>query len=120
MQTSTARSFARAHATFILMVSTLALSFAGYLLKAQPARATPRSNKPTVVLIHGAFAESAGWNGVAGRLLGKGYPVVAAANPLRGVKSDAAYVGKLLDSIKGPIVLVGHSYGGSVISGAAL
>ncbi|GAA0481243.1 alpha/beta hydrolase [Paractinoplanes deccanensis] len=75
--------------------------------------------KPTVVLVHGAFADSSGWNAVTQRLLKDGYPVVAAANPLRGVASDAAQVRALLDSIDGPIVLVGHSYGGSVISQAA-
>lgn len=75
--------------------------------------------KPTVVLVHGAFAESSSWNGVVSRLLGKGYPVVAAANPLRSVKGDSAYVASVLASIQGPIILVGHSYGGSVISNAA-
>jgi len=74
--------------------------------------------KPTVVLVHGAFAESASWNGVLTDLIAKGYPVVAVANPLRGVKSDAAYVAGVLKDIKGPIVLVGHSYGGMVITNA--
>jgi pimeloyl-ACP methyl ester carboxylesterase len=76
-------------------------------------------NKPTVVLVHGAFADASSWNGVAARLLAHGYPVIAVANPLRGVKSDAAYVASVLDSVRGPIVLVGHSYGGAVISNAA-
>ncbi|MEU4420794.1 alpha/beta hydrolase [Actinoplanes sp. NPDC024001] len=75
--------------------------------------------KPTVVLIHGAFADSSGWNGVVRRLQDDGYPVVAAANPLRGVAADAANVKALLASIEGPIVLVGHSYGGMVASSAA-
>ncbi|PZO37923.1 MAG: alpha/beta hydrolase [Pseudanabaena frigida] len=74
--------------------------------------------KPTIVLVHGAFAESSSWNGVLTKLITKGYPVVAAANPLRGVKSDADYVSSILNGIEGPIVLVGHSYGGSVISNA--
>jgi pimeloyl-ACP methyl ester carboxylesterase len=73
-------------------------------------------NKPTVVLVHGAFAESSSWNPVTTRLLAKGYPVVAIAIPLRGVKSDAAYLANLLGSIDGRVVLVGHSYGGNVIS----
>jgi pimeloyl-ACP methyl ester carboxylesterase len=76
--------------------------------------------KPTVVLVHGAFAESASWNGVADRLAQRGFHVVAAANPLRGVQSDATYVASVLSSIEGPVVLVGHSYGGSVASAAAL
>ncbi|WP_330186106.1 alpha/beta hydrolase [Dactylosporangium sp. AC04546] len=69
--------------------------------------------------MHGAFADSSGFAAVARRLLADGYPVVAAANPLRGLASDAEQVRALLDSIEGPIVLVGHSYGGAVISSAA-
>jgi pimeloyl-ACP methyl ester carboxylesterase len=76
--------------------------------------------KPTVVLVHGAFADSASWNGVITDLTAKGYPVVGAANPLRSVAGDAAYVSAILKSIKGPVVLVGHSYGGMVISAAAV
>lgn len=75
-------------------------------------------DKPTVVLVHGAFAESASWNGVATQLLAQGYPVIAAANPLRGVKSDADYVASIVEHTSGPVILVGHSYGGSVISNA--
>jgi pimeloyl-ACP methyl ester carboxylesterase len=74
---------------------------------------------PTIVLVHGAFADSSGFNAVNQRLVADGYPVIAAANPLRGVASDAAHVKALLGSIDGPIVLVGHSYGGNVISQAA-
>ena len=76
-------------------------------------------DKPTVVLVHGAFAESSSWNGVVDRLLADGFPVVAAANPLRGVKADSAYLAGILDGIEGPLVLVGHSYGGIVIGQAA-
>jgi pimeloyl-ACP methyl ester carboxylesterase len=93
---------------------------------AVPARSAPADaleaaagGKPTIVLVHGAFAGSSSWEGVVDRLRAKGYPVVAAANPLRGVHSDAAYIANLLDSIPGPVVLVGHSYGGSVITNAA-
>jgi pimeloyl-ACP methyl ester carboxylesterase len=74
---------------------------------------------PTVVLVHGAFADSSSWNGVIPPLLEQGYPVVAAANPLRSLTIDADYVANVLSGIPGPIVLVGHSYGGSVISNAA-
>jgi len=82
--------------------------------------ATPTTGStPTVVLIHGAFAESSSWNGVIPALLDRGYPVVAAANPLRGVAIDSDYVAGVLAGITGPIVLVGHSYGGIVMSGAA-
>jgi pimeloyl-ACP methyl ester carboxylesterase len=75
--------------------------------------------KPTVVLVHGAFADSSSWNGVIKDLKRDGYPVVAAANPLRGLHSDAEYVRSVLDSVPGPIVLAGHSYGGAVMSEAA-
>lgn len=76
-------------------------------------------SKPTIVLVHGAFAESASWNGVIQRLLDAGYPAVALANPLRGVRSDADYLRATLAGIDGDVVLVGHSYGGMVISNAA-
>ena len=75
--------------------------------------------KPTIVLVHGAFAGSSSWNGVVAELSEQGYPVIAAANPLRGVASDGAYVAALARSVNGPVVLVGHSYGGAVISAAA-
>jgi pimeloyl-ACP methyl ester carboxylesterase len=72
--------------------------------------------KPTVLLVHGAFAESAGWSGVIGALQRAGHRVIAAANPLRDLASDAASVGDLVGSVDGPVVLVAHSYGGAVIS----
>ncbi len=78
------------------------------------------ASKPTIVLVHGAFAESASWDGVAAKLVKDGYPVVAVANPLRGLKNDADYVSAVLKSIDGPVVLVGHSYGGSVITDVAV
>jgi pimeloyl-ACP methyl ester carboxylesterase len=84
------------------------------------AHPAPRpAGKPTVVLVHGAFADAGGFAEIVQRLTADGYPVVAAANPLRSVASDAVSVRALLDSIEGPIVLVGHSYGGTVISKAA-
>jgi len=88
------------------------------LLAAFSDPASAQSGKPTIVLVHGAFAESSSWDAVVGELLAAGYPVVAAANPLRGVKIDADYVASILSGIKGPIVLVGHSYGGNVITNA--
>jgi pimeloyl-ACP methyl ester carboxylesterase len=91
-----------------LAASVIAAGLSVFVVTAAEAR-TP---KPTIVLVHGAFADSSGFNEVSRRLLDRGYPVVAAAVPLRGVASDAAQVRALLDSIKGPIVLVGHSYGG--------
>jgi pimeloyl-ACP methyl ester carboxylesterase len=75
--------------------------------------------KPTVVLVHGAWADSSSWSGVVKRLQADGYTVTAPATPLRGLSSDSAYLTDYLKTIKGPIVLVGHSYGGAVISNAA-
>jgi pimeloyl-ACP methyl ester carboxylesterase len=77
-------------------------------------------SRPTVVLVHGAFAESASWNGVIRRLHEQGYTMVAAANPIRSLSGDAEFLASILESIQGSVVLVGHSYGGSVISNAAL
>ncbi|MFD7698284.1 alpha/beta fold hydrolase [Streptomyces sp. NPDC059374] len=82
------------------------------------ARHAPEK-KPTVVLVHGAFADSSSWNGVIKRLKKDGYPVVAPANPLRGLKSDADYLKSFLKSVQGPVVLAGHSYGGAVLTEAA-
>jgi pimeloyl-ACP methyl ester carboxylesterase len=75
--------------------------------------------KPTIVLVHGAFAESASWNPVIDILADTGHPVIAAANPLRGLASDAEAVSDVVRSIDGPVVLVAHSYGGAVISNVA-
>ena len=77
------------------------------------------SPRPTVVLVHGAWADASSWDGVIDRLRQAGYPVVAAADPLEGLDQDSAAVASLLRSIKGPIILVGHSYGGAVITNAA-
>ena len=89
------------------------------LQKVSAVNNMPNKPKPTVVLVHGAFAESSSWNGVIKNLLSQGYPVIAAANPLRSVTGDAEYLAGILKSVDGPIVLVGHSYGGSVIGSAA-
>lgn len=78
------------------------------------------NTNPTIVLVHGAFAESGGWGPVVERLHAAGHHVIAAANPLRSVKYDAAQVRALLDTVDGLVVLVGHSYGGMVISRAAV
>jgi pimeloyl-ACP methyl ester carboxylesterase len=92
----------------------LALSLAGATFAASAA-----DLKPTVILVHGAFADSGSWNGVAAKLRSDGYPVIGAANPLRSVKTDADFVSSIVKGVKGPVVLVGHSYGGAVISAAA-
>lgn len=80
--------------------------------------AASQPEKPTIFLVHGAFADSSSWNGVIGILKKDGYRVIAVANPLRGVKQDAQYVADVMNGIESPVVLVGHSYGGSVISEA--
>jgi pimeloyl-ACP methyl ester carboxylesterase len=84
------------------------------------AQATPAaSGAPTVVLVHGAFADASGWGGVISRLQAEGIPVMAPANPLRSVAGDAAYIASVVNQIPGPVLLVGHSYGGAVISNAS-
>jgi pimeloyl-ACP methyl ester carboxylesterase len=76
-------------------------------------------DRPTVVLVHGAFADSSGWSAVATQLMDQGYPVLAFSNPLRDPISDGAHLRAFLSTVEGPVVLVGHSYGGAVISNAA-
>jgi pimeloyl-ACP methyl ester carboxylesterase len=79
----------------------------------------PTDGPLTVVLVHGAFAESSSWNGVIERLQAAGIKVAAPANPLRGISQDSAYLASFLEQIPGPVLVVGHSYGGAVISNAA-
>ena len=79
---------------------------------------TTNTAKPTVVLVHGAFADSSSWNGVIESLHRDGYRTIAVANPLRGLQPDAAYLRSVLASVEGPVVVAGHSYGGSVMSEA--
>jgi pimeloyl-ACP methyl ester carboxylesterase len=98
--------------------TTLALA-ALPLLFAAALSAHAQSAKPAIVLVHGAFADSSSWDGVAAKLQADGYRVIGAANPLRSVKGDADYVASIVKSVAGPVVLVGHSYGGSVITAAA-
>ncbi|MFE6867240.1 alpha/beta fold hydrolase [Kitasatospora sp. NPDC057692] len=75
--------------------------------------------RPTVVLVHGAFADTSCWTGVAERLRADGLTVRAPANPLRGLEQDAAHLGNVLRDVDGPVVLVGHGYGGAVVTHAA-
>jgi pimeloyl-ACP methyl ester carboxylesterase len=84
----------------------------------QAARSGPKV-KPTVVLVHGGYADSSCWNKVIQELQQEGYPTIAGSNPLRGIPTDAPYIASLLDSISGPVVLVAHSMGGTVITNAA-
>ncbi|MGB3328582.1 MAG: alpha/beta hydrolase, partial [Thermomicrobiales bacterium] len=91
------------------------------MTRSTPApQASPAGTAPiTVVLVHGAWADSSGWSGVIARLTDAGVAVVSPANPLRGLISDSDYLAAFLASIEGPILLVGHAYGGAVSSVAA-
>ncbi|MFD6698202.1 MULTISPECIES: alpha/beta hydrolase [unclassified Microbacterium] len=86
---------------------------------AASADTTDRKAKPTIVLVHGGYADSSCWNDTIGILQAKGYTTVCGSNPLRGIPTDAPYIASLLDSISGPVVLVAHSMGGTVITNAA-
>jgi pimeloyl-ACP methyl ester carboxylesterase len=77
------------------------------------------ASKPTIILVHGAFADASGWSAVYRELAALGYPVYAPPNPLRGVASDGQYIRSFVSSIEGPVVLVGHSYGGCAITNAS-
>ncbi|OFE14514.1 hypothetical protein BA895_10790 [Humibacillus sp. DSM 29435] len=86
---------------------------------ASPSSVTHATTKPTVVLVHGAWADSSSWNAVIRRLIHDGYPVTTFATPLQSLSGDSSSLRDLLASISGPVVLVGHSYGGAVITDAA-
>jgi pimeloyl-ACP methyl ester carboxylesterase len=104
------------------ILAIIALAFVAALPSAIPASAASRGSttvKPTVVLVHGAFADASAWSGVIGRLQKDGYPVIAPANPLRSLSGDSAYLASVLAQTPGPLVVVGHSYGGAVITNAA-
>ncbi|MEV4347684.1 alpha/beta hydrolase [Actinoplanes sp. NPDC049596] len=103
----------------VVGATSLALLGAAAVPAAAMTAGKSKTPKPTVVLVHGAWADSSSWNPVIQRLRHDGYPVQAIANPLQGLTSDTAYVTSYLATIKGPKVLVGHSYGGAVITNAA-
>ena len=97
----------------LIALTALGLAWAGI------ARADDQPSKPTIVLVHGAWADFSSWDGVVDLLLKDGYNVRAVPNTLRGLAADAAVVATYLKSVAGPVVLAGHSYGGSVISVAS-
>ena len=113
MQTSAAGRVSTAFKHAARLLTGVAVLMAAATSQAQT------SQKPTILLVHGAFSESSSWEGVIRLLQKDGYPVIAEANPLRGMKSDSAYLANLIDTIKGPVVLVGHSFSGMMISNAA-
>ena len=102
------------------VLTVLAAVLAMVLTAVTPAAAShPRGPKPTVVLVHGAWADGSSWAGVTRRLLDDGYTVRVPPNPLRSISNDAGTIRNFLNTLSGPIVLVGHSYGGAVITNAA-
>ena len=112
----------RARRTRAVAIALAAVALAPLSLTAGSALAQEgRSGaaKPTIVLVHGAWADASSWTKVIARLQADGYTVIAVANPLRSVSGDAAYVRTFLETLTGPVVLVGHSYGGAVITNAA-
>jgi len=110
------RSVRLLRAVAVILASSVAFALTTSMASSQT---TPTGQKPTVVLVHGAFADASGWNSEIKKLQEDGYPVLAPANPLRGIALDAAYIRSVLATISGPIILVGHSYGGAVITNAA-
>jgi pimeloyl-ACP methyl ester carboxylesterase len=100
------------------LAAALVAALVGATVATTPASARATA-KPTIVLVHGAFADASGFGAVTSRLQRRGYTVIAPANPLRGPGSDAAYVASVMKTIQGPIVLVAHSYGGAVVTEAA-
>jgi pimeloyl-ACP methyl ester carboxylesterase len=120
MRTRTVVSTRRALWVGLAVVATSVVAIAalaGPLAAANPSN--PGRTKPTIVLEHGAWADGSSWNGVVEALQHRGYTVMAPPNPLRGLAKDAAYLASFLSTIKGPIIVVGHSYGGAVVTNAA-
>ena len=111
--------------TYLWLTIVLALIAGAVItLTTSPSQANARTGtatqaRPTVVLVNGAWANNAAWSGVIARLQTEGYTVDAPPNPLQSLRGDAVTIADLLKTIKGPIVLVGHSYGGAVITNAA-
>ena len=103
----------------LVIAVTVAVGIAAGAVATADGSATSQAQKPTIVLVHGAWADSSGWNDSIEKLQKKGYTALAVANPLRSLHGDAAYLRSVLASISGPIVLVGHSYGGMVLTNAA-
>src|SRR2546428_4537284 len=112
----TAKPLARPVVAILAVVLASTVSLTG---DSWPADAVGGGPNPTVVLVHGAWADASGWGAVTERLQHDGYTVIAPANPLRSGTGDAAYLSTVLATISGPLVLVGHSYGGVAITNAA-
>jgi pimeloyl-ACP methyl ester carboxylesterase len=109
-------SLRQAASAAFLALGTIGMSS---MLTSAASAATSEAEKATIVLVHGALAGSSSWDGVISKLQADGYTVIAAPDPLRSLKSDSDYVSGIVKNVKGPVVLVGHSYGGSIITNAA-
>ena len=110
----------RGYAATLAVILTLGLGLSVTAAAAASEGYEAQSPNPTIVFVHGGWADSSGWNQEITNLEQLGYPVIAPANPNRDLTSDAAYIRSVLQTISGPIVLVGHSYGGAVITNAAV
>lgn len=132
MSPSTVRRRARSLRTstvrrLVIALTTALVVVIAPLLSSDAASGQPASDvashsptaRPTIVLVHGAFADASGWDATISRLERAGYPVLAPPDPLRGLTADADYLRAFLATVSGPVVLVGHSYGGAVITNAA-
>jgi pimeloyl-ACP methyl ester carboxylesterase len=104
----------------VALICSLLVLLVSATADASKVRGNQHGPRPTIVLVHGAWADSSSWSGVVRRLQGQGYTVTVPPNPLRSLTGDAAYISGFLDTITGPVILVGHSYGGAVISNAAV
>ena len=104
----------------LALILALGLGLSVTAAAAASDRYEAQSPNPTIVFVHGGWADSSSWNQEITNLERLGYPVIAPANPLRDLASDSAYIRSVLQAISGPIVLVGHSYGGAVITHAAV
>jgi pimeloyl-ACP methyl ester carboxylesterase len=111
-------TFKRPRTAAVAVVLALFLAAGAAAVLAQENKSNP-GPKPTVVVVHGAFADASTWTAVIDQLHKDGFPVIAPANPLRGAIFDSEYTASVLDTLSGPLVLVGHSYGGVVITNAA-
>src|SRR6202171_6601729 len=110
----------RAIAATYAVIMTLGLGLSVTAAAAASDRYEAQSPNPTIVFVHGGWADSSSWNQEVTNLERLGYPVIAPANPLRDLASDTAYIRSVLQTISGPIVLVAHSYGGSRVTNAAV
>jgi pimeloyl-ACP methyl ester carboxylesterase len=118
-RSGTGQTLPRSRWLFVRAFCLLLALTAAALVPSSAAQAQESGPKPTVVLVHGAWADAAGWDGVAERLRSDGYPVVTPTNAMRTLSGDAQHIRDVLSGISGPIVLVAHSYGGAVITNAA-